>query len=34
MFKATGNNKFMNNYIFGGNLNSNMSKSFNSLNKY
>jgi len=33
MFKATGNNKFMNNYIFGGNLNSNMSKSFNSLNK-
>ena len=33
MFKPTGNNKFMNNYIFGGNLNSNMSKSFNSLNK-
>ena len=32
-FKPAGNNKFMNNYIFGGNFNYNMSKSFNSLNK-
>ena len=34
MFKpAGGNNNFMNNYIFGGNLNANMSKSFNSFSK-
>ena len=33
MFKPSGNNNFMNNYIFGGHLNANMSKSFNSFNK-
>ena len=29
MFRPAGNSNFMNNYIFGGNLNMNMSKSFN-----
>ena len=29
MFRPSGNSNFMNNYIFGGNLNMNMSKSFN-----
>ena len=34
MFKPMGgNNNFMNNYIFGGTLNANMSKSFNSFSK-
>ena len=34
MFKPMGgNNNFVNNYIFGGNLNANMSKSFNSFSK-